>query len=209
MMQALMNNVRMQALMASGIKTTVRIGTIDTYDHANYCARVIIQPEGSRTGLLPIVAPWSGNGWGMFCPPTAGDVVEVHFQEGDIEAGFICGRFYNNISRPLDVPSGEFWLVHKTGAFFKLTNDGKVTATDKAGSTIVMNGDGTGAANFSGGLTLNANVQINGNLIASGSISDQNGAKGTVQHIRDNYDVHTHPGIQPGSGNTGTPSTPL
>ena len=58
-------------------------------------------------------------------------------------------------------------------------------------------------------MTLIGNVQINGTLIVSQQISDQNGAKGTMQHVRDNYDVHTHPGIQPGSGNTGIPSNAL
>jgi len=33
---------------------------------------------------------------------------------------------------PLPVSSGEFWLVHKTGSFLKLTNDGKVSINGNA-----------------------------------------------------------------------------
>lgn len=57
--------------------------------------------------------------------------------------------------------------------------------------------------------TINGNVQINGTLLVSQDISDQNGAKGTLQHIRDNYDIHTHSGVTTGSGTTGTPSNTL
>ena len=40
----------------------------------------------------------------------AGDMVEVQFQEGSIEAGFIVGRFYNDKDRPLTMmaPSYHF-----------------------------------------------------------------------------------------------------
>jgi len=53
-------------------------------------------------------------------------MVEVQFQEGDPEAGFVCQRFYNDSDRPLNVPSGEFWLVHQSGSLFKFHNDGSV-----------------------------------------------------------------------------------
>ena len=46
---------------------------------------------------------------------------------GNPNMGFVCLRFFNDDYRPLAVPSGELWLVHQSGAYLKLTNDGKVS----------------------------------------------------------------------------------
>ena len=101
-----------------------RIGVVSGYDPANYAAKVRIQPEDVETGWLPVATPWSGPGWGMFCPPSLDDVVDVHFQEGGKEAGFVCLRHFGDRFRPLPVPSGEFWLVHKSGSNFKFHDGG-------------------------------------------------------------------------------------
>lgn len=134
MMNRLLNTMRAQALMAQSGKASVRLGLVSSYDPANYCVKVRLQPEDFETGWLPLAAPWVGNGWGMFCPPTPGDMVEIQFQEGSAEAGIACLRLYNDSDRPLSVPSGEFWLVHASGAYLKLTNDGKVSLS--AGTEI-------------------------------------------------------------------------
>ncbi len=125
-MQAILNAMRQQAKLTNDRVATVRHGIISSYDHVNYCAKVILQPDGTETGWLPIKSIWSGNGWGLFAPVTPGDVVEVGFQEGSKEVGSIGERFFNDGIRPLDVQSGEFWLIHKNGSFLKLTNDGKL-----------------------------------------------------------------------------------
>jgi uncharacterized protein involved in type VI secretion and phage assembly len=67
----------------------------------------------------------------MACPPNPGDQVLLVPQEGDMEQGVIIGRSFSNNQVPPAAPNGEFWLVHKSGSFLKLSNDG----------TIRMNGD--------------------------------------------------------------------
>ena len=204
MMRALLNSMRVQADMANSGRASVRLAIVSSYDPGNYCAKVRIQPEDTETGWLPVVSPWVGNGWGLFAPPTPGDLVEVQFQEADIEAGFVCQRFYNDTDRPLAVQSGEFWLVHKSGSFLKFHNDGTVELT--AVGTL------TGTApqwNHTGPVHIAGNVVTTGDITAGQDIYDRNGTKGTLQHVRDNYDVHTHGGVQTGSGNTSTPSNSL
>lgn len=125
-MQRLLNHMRLQASLAQGGRATVRIGTVSSYRPENYSCKVMVQPENVETGWLPITSPWVGNGWGMFAPPTIGDMVDVHFQEESIEAGFVSQRFYNDSDRPLTVQPGEFWLVHKSGSFVKLLNNGEI-----------------------------------------------------------------------------------
>ena len=197
-MQALQNIMRREAARQGSQQAFVRMGTVSAYDPNHYAAKVLIQPEGFETGFLPIATPWVGNGWGMFCPPTPGDVVDVHFQEGGKLAAYVSLRFYGNLAPPLNVPSGEFWLVHQSGSLIKLTNDGKLTLEDKAGSFLTLNADGTA--------TLKANLLVQGTIVATGDISDQNGVDGTVAHIRSVYDGHTHGGIQSGGGNTAVPN---
>lgn len=123
-MKGLLNAMKLQAQQAG--PALMRVGTVTSYDPANYAVKVSLQPEGATTGWLPILTPWSGNGWGLFAPPTPGDLVEVQFHDGDFNAGVACLRFFNDGQRPLNVASGELWLVHASGAYLKLTNDGKV-----------------------------------------------------------------------------------
>jgi phage baseplate assembly protein V len=212
-MDILLNRVRAEAAtVAESLHQALRIGIVSAYDPDQYAAKVRVQPEppdqpdgSTETGWLPVLALWGGDGWGDFAPPSPGDVVTILFQEGGREAGIVLGRFFSLVTRPLSVPSGERWIFHRTGAYVKLTNDGKVTVTDKAGSTIVMNGDGTGDMSFANGLTINANVQINGTLTVSENISDLNGAHSTLAALRTAYDTHTHTDSH--GDTTGAPDT--
>ena len=201
MSDKMQNIMRREGERAASKRALSRMATVTSYDPGSYAAKVLIQPEGYETGFLPIATPWVGNGWGMFCPPTPGDVVDVHFQEGGKLAAYVSLRFYGNAAQPQSVPSGEFWLVHQSGSVAKLTNDGKVTLEDSSGSFLTLNADGTA--------TLKANLTVQGNIVATGDISDQNGVSGTVAHIRTVYDSHTHGGVQGGSSNTAIPNQSL
>jgi hypothetical protein len=48
-------------------------------------------------------------------------------QEGSADNGVIVGGSFSDAARPpQNAPAGEFWLVHSSGSFLKLTNDGSV-----------------------------------------------------------------------------------
>jgi len=108
-----------------------RFGTITSVNPAAATARVTLQPEGVLSGWLPVLSPWIGPGWGLHCPPSPGDQVLVLAQEGDAEHGIIIGCSYSTAMTPPAAPVGEFWLVHSSGSYIKLQNDG----------TIQMHGD--------------------------------------------------------------------
>lgn len=135
-MNGMTNLMRREAARMEAQKSAVRIGVVTAYDPNNYAAKVQIQPEGYETGFLPVTSPWTGNGWGLFCPPTPGDVVDVHFQEGGKQAGFVALRHFGDQFRPMEVPSGEFWLVHKSGSSLKFLNDGSVTLSADTNLTV-------------------------------------------------------------------------
>lgn len=204
--------MRREAARVESTRTAVCMGIVSAYDPSHYAAKVLIQPEGYETGYLPIATPWVGKGWGLFCPPTPGDVVDVHFQEGGKEAAYLSLRFYGNAAPPLSVPSGEFWLVHKSGSLLKFHNDGSVELRTQQNLNASVGGQAnltvTGkvvaaAAEFD----LTGNLIVTGNITATGDIYDQNQGEGSMAHIRSVYDSHTH--NDPQGGATGTPNQPL
>lgn len=189
MIDNLLNITRREVQRMSGLVAQPRMGVVRSYDPVNYCAKVEKQPGGELTGWLPVLTLWGGNGWGLFAPPSPGDVVKILFQEGGKEAGIVLGRFFSTVTRPLAVPAGEFWLVHKEGAALKLTNDGTLTLADKAGSSLAMNADGT--------VTINANLTVNGTVTATGEGRFNGGH--TVS-------AHRHGGVKAGGDQSATPA---
>jgi hypothetical protein len=142
-----------------------RLATVSSVDPATYTARVIIQPEGVLSGWLPIASPWIGAGWGLACPPSAGDQVLVLCQEGESEHGIIVGRLWSTTATPPGAPVGELWLMHQSGSFLKLHNDGSIES--KAPSW-----------------THNGDLHVTGNVFDShNSLAD----------LRAHYNEHVHP----------------
>lgn len=178
MMQGLLNAMRLQAMLAGGSRVSTLMGTVKGYNPANYCAKVMIQPENIESGWLPIASPWVGNGWGMAAPPTDGDVVTVVCQEGDINAGIISLRLFGDNARPPSVqsggtttyaPSGEFWLVHQSGSLLKFHNDGSVELTSNKNLTVTVGGD--------------MNATVTGKAVITASEVDLVGSGGTAKGI--------------------------
>ena len=224
------NQMRREAARVMSQLGLPRIGIISNYDPNTYSAKAYIQPENTESGWLPIESPWIGNGWGMFCPPTTGDVVEIKFQEGSKQGPMIGLRHYGNVFNPLKVPSGEFWLVDKNGNFFKFTDNkvkingdveidvttptinitvttANITATTVNANVTTANVTASSAVNITAPNTnVDGNLTVTGNIVATGDISDLNNASGTLNNIRVVYDGHDHPA--PG-GTTGAPNQPL
>lgn len=202
----LMNAMKVQALSAGNGHADTRMGIVASYDPSRYAVKVSLMPESAETGWLPLASPWVGNAWGLFCPPTIGDMIEVHFQEANPEAGYACLRFYNDSDQPLSCPSGEFWLVHKSGSLLKFYNDGTIevhaaTAINSSAPLWTHTGDmmihghvtGDGGLAMSGGS--GASVQVSGSITATGDVV---GGSISLEH-------HLTTNVQPGSGTSGVP----
>lgn len=178
-MDAFSNIVKSHAAGLDGLSGATRFGLVSSFDPSAYAARVMMQPENVLSGWLPILSPWVGAGWGFAAPLTPGDQVLVIAQEGSSEHGVILGRVWSVVDAPVPAPAGELWLKHQTGSFLKLQNDGTIAVSATT-------------------------VNIQGNLVVSGDISDRGGSHGSVAALRSAHDNHTHADAQ--GGNTGLPS---
>ncbi len=235
MIGPLKNAMRLQALRTQAGREVVRVGIVAGYDPNTYSATVTLLPDQITTGWLPIASPWIGNQWGLFCPPNVGDMVSVAFFEGHLEAGFVELRFWNAVDQALAPPSGEFWIVHKSGSLLKFTNDGKVALTSNSDLNVTVGGklnanvtgdlnatvSGNAAANATGNVSVtssgSSSVTVtsgSGGINLNGVTIDTSGNVNSPATITAATDVvgggkhlktHTHSGVTVGSGATGPP----
>ncbi len=142
-----------------------RLAIVSSVDPATFTVRVLIQPEGVLSGWLPVLSMWIGNGWGLACPPSPGDQVLLICQEGDAEQGIVAGRLWSSVATAPAAPVGEFWIVHRTGSFIKLQNDGSIASSAPS-------------------WTHQGDLHVNGNIYDS---------YGALATLRSDYNEHVHP----------------
>ena len=125
-------------------------------------ARVKVQfawqvAENKTSSWIRIVSPSASKGQGFFFIPEVGDEVYVDFEGGNAECPYVVGSLFNANAGP---PSGSSnssnhvkMLQSRSGSIVKLNDeDGSVTISDKAGSSITMDG--------SGNITIHADEKI-------------------------------------------------
>ena len=164
-MDGFLNQVKAHAAQMDQGWAQPRLAVVTSVDPATFTVRVMVQPEGVLSGWLPVTSAWVGAGWGLACLPSTGDQVLVVWQEGDAEHGIVVGRLWSNAVMPPQAPVGEFWLVHKTGSFLKLHNDGSI---ESSAATWMHTGD----------------------LHVTGNVFDQHGS---LAALRGHYNMHVHP----------------
>jgi hypothetical protein len=164
-MDSFLNYMKAQSAQMDQGWAQPRLAVISSVDPATFTARVTVQPEAVLSGWLPIASAWVGAGWGLACLPSPGDQVLVIWQEGDAEQGIILARLWSNVAAPPQAPVGEFWLVHKTGSFLKLHNDGSIESSA-------------------------ARWNHTGDLHVSGDVYDKHGS---MAALRGHYNMHVHP----------------
>ena len=168
-MERLLNALKARAVSLDLGQAQPRFGLVTSVDPTTAAVRVSLQPEGVLSGWLPVLSPWIGAGWGMSCPPAPGDQVLILAQEGEAEHGLVVGRAFSLSQPPPAAPSGEFWLVHRSGTSLKLQNDG----------TVHINGP----------VAITGSVTVSGDVRASGNIYD---TYNSLADLRSHYNSHTH-----------------
>jgi len=118
------------------------------------------------------------------CPPDGWDGVALFFS-GDRSSGVVIATNHQQF-RVKSLQKGEVCISDNQGQQIYFKKGGGIWMTDKAGSVVKMNGDGTGSVTFANGFTVNANTQINGTLATTGNITAPdvmiNGVGSTKNH---------------------------
>ena len=187
--------MRREAQRATGDKAFVRIGQISSYDPNRYQAKCLIYPEMHETGWLAIGTKLVGSGYGMLIGPTQGDLVLVHFVDGDYNMGIIGDSFFTAaMPPPSPVQSGEVLILHASGSFFKIPVDGDLDLSTVANMNLTVSGNL--AANVNGTVTITSpTINLDGNVSVSGTIT----ATGDVVAGGISLENHYHT-YSPGSG---------
>ena len=187
--------MRREAQRATGDKAFVRIGQISSYDPNRYQAKCLIYPEMHETGWLAIGTKLVGSGYGMLIGPTQGDLVLVHFVDGDYNMGIIGDSFFTAaMPPPSPVQSGEVLILHASGSFFKIPVDGDIDLSTVANMNLTVSGNL--AANVNGTVTITSpTINLDGNVSVSGTIT----ATGDVVAGGISLENHYHT-YSPGSG---------
>jgi phage gp45-like len=166
----------------------VRLGQLETVDN------------------LPRLAEYGFNSM----PPEDVDAI-VLFAGGNRSDGVIIATS-SQTYRMRSLHSGEVSISDDQGQSVYLMRGG-IKLTDKAGSTVTLNGDGSGDMTFASGLTIHANSKIVGTLevtqditsdasiTAAQDVADQGGAK-TMAGMREVFNNHDHlvANVQGGTG---------
>jgi phage baseplate assembly protein V len=189
-----------------------RFGTVSSVDTATMTAKVTLQPDGVLTNWLPIMCPAIGMGWGVIFPPNVGDQVLVVPHDGDPDNLVIIGAVFSQQQVPPNGSNpGEFWLVHQTGSFIKVTMDGNVSIN----SPQMINVTATSQINLTAPtvtVTASTEVQmVTPLLTVTGNIIDNSGSNtDNLSSMRTIFNEHTHTQPADSAGDTEKPTnTPL
>ncbi|GJH22421.1 hypothetical protein CBA19CS22_37785 [Caballeronia novacaledonica] len=198
--------MRQQASLSSLDVSKPRTGLITSYDPNKHAVKVTIQPEGvDAAGWIPLGAVGVGNGFGVLCAPNIGDMVLIEFSEGNSRAPRIVGRFFSTVDIPPAVPSGETWIVHKSGSFMKFHNDGSIEVNAAAGATYTAT-----QHHFVGPVQMDNTLNVNQNVTSKADIQDNTATNShTMSQMRSIYNGHTHQILNvQGGGSTVTSNAP-
>ncbi|WP_156125634.1 hypothetical protein [Paraburkholderia kururiensis] len=155
-LKALASAVRQQAALERSVSAESKYGLVSSVDPDSYSVKVLFQPDNTPSGWISVKAHWVGNGWGLVCLPTIDQLVVLDPIEGFNDEWVVSGYLYNDTERPPSSVVGELRMVHQSGSFMRLTNDGKVGINGQAEVDVT-------------GPTINIQATGNVNVQAAGS----------------------------------------
>ena len=201
MSQQLAQAMRREALRVLSSRAQPRIAIVSDFDPKTYSVKVRVGADMDagdffETDWIPVSTPWLGSAWGLFAPLAPGDQVVVVFADGEYSGGVVVGGIFSEEQASVEVPAGEFWLVHSTGSSLKFQADGHVNLNVPGDLGVTVTGDL--------GVTVTGNVSSSaaawnhtGNLTVAGVVSGATVQEGSVV-----LGSHIH-----GNGNNGSNTT--
>lgn len=169
------------------IGNLARVGVIDSVDLA--AGKAVVRFGDELTP--PIDWMMSAGDTRIWLPPTVGEQVQVLACEGDMEQAVIMGGLPSSIFAPLFLGT-TVAIQFKDGAVIKYDPESHRLYFDLPGSAVIT---------APSGAVLNCDVEIQGDLKATGTIT----ADGDVKAGDISLKNHPHGGVATGQGVTGKP----
>lgn len=161
------------------------------------------EDDGLTTPWIRTVSASASGGQGFYFVPEIDDEVMVDFEGENAETPYVIGGVYN---ADLNPPGGSSnadnhikMFQSRSGSLMMLNDeDGSVTISDKSGSSIVMDGDGSITINAGKNLTINAGEKIS--FVAASDAELITDAKLSISSASDtSIDAGTKMGITAGT----------
>lgn len=191
-MDRLWHTVRSIVAEMLGQQGQSRHGIVKSVDPARGTVRVALDEFGTLSGWIPVAQTAAGGGWSGVCLPVPGTQVFMVPDMGHSEHLVVVGATHSTEQPPGKVTPyqgsaqnlvpGEVTFMHKDGASLRLTASG----------VIEIHGD----------------LKVDGNILASGNITDLNNQRNSLDYLRTQYDEHHHTNVQTGAGITGLTDHP-
>lgn len=135
------------------------------------CSVQAVLADGRPDPKAPVIPDveiplmWAGPNRGLVCPPTVGEYCDIGFYDGDANCPYITNFRPNGQAPPAELD--ELMLQHSSGVRIGFQADGTFIID---APKVVINAPE---------VVINGNLQVNGNINASGSIID---AAGNTNH---------------------------
>jgi len=163
------------------ISRILRVGKVVAVDGEKALVRVQFQDTDTTiSDWIPVLMRFSGNDR-TYSMPSEGDQVLCVFLPNAPELGFVLGQNYTD--SPPTTDKEIFAARLSDGSYFefnKKTSHLKIEISD--GNYLI----------YDGKWRFKGDVEVEGNVKASEEISDWNGAHGSLNSLRQTYNVHTH-----------------
>ena len=189
-------------LLFGDIRGIVSLGIVAAVDDTGQAQRVTVKrADGATHADVEVLQPF-----GFASMPPAAGAVCLLLAVGADPANLVALPIGCPAQRYGAQAAGESTLYAADGTRVAVRAGGVVEVW--GGTQVIVNSPQV-TVTAAGGVTINANLLIDGDLKVTGDITDKNGEHGTLAQLRDAYDIHKHRDVQFGSASTGTTDTPV
>ena len=169
----------------------IRLGRVVATDYDGAVPRVKVAIGELETAWLPLITARAGkdsSSWLL----DIGEQVVVLSPSGELAQGVVLGSIHQQQFPSLTDSSDQHCTQYRDGAVINYDSvEHHLDVKLPSGATVNILAEG--------GLTIDGDVAINGNLQTSGHITDHTRS---MQDDRAIFNSHTHAGVKPGEGST-------
>lgn len=161
------------------LNNLVRIGTISSINPKQAKARVMFEDRDNVVSKELNLLFQRTIGTQDYVIPKVGEQVVCLLLPNGLEEGYILGSFYTKKNIPPANDENKRLIIFEDGTLLEY-DKGQITINSTkdvnitAANNVIING--------SAGVTINGNLQVNGNIKASGSIIDTSGNTANHSH---------------------------